>query len=473
MRASILRLIARSLIAILLVGVNPSRVVAAPPFQGQTEHVVQPGETLFRIAQAYGVTVDDIVAANGLPDRDVIHVGQRLLIPITTAAPGVTVSPLPEHSTRYVVQLGDTLFLIAQRYGTTVEAIAQANGIVNPNLIVVGQSLELSTRPQSSVAQTTVHVVLPGETLARIALRYGTTAWAIAQANGLSNPNLIHVGQRLTIPGLDQVALLAPFTGLLLEPTAVTQGQTVVVHVSADREVSLSGSFDGRLVRFVGNDGAYWALIGVHAMAQPGLYPLELAAVDAAGNITRITQGLQVSAGQYPTDYITLPPGKGDLLDPVLLQQEQEKLTAVFGGYRGEKLWQGLLQAPVENPRITSSFGSRRSYDGGPATSYHAGVDFGGAEGTPVYAPAAGVVVLAEPLTVRGNAVIVDHGLGVFTGYWHLAGMAVEVGQSVVPGSLLGYIGNTGLSTGAHLHWELRIGNIAVDPMQWTEQAFP
>lgn len=462
--------------ALLLASIHPGLVAAAPPAQGQTVHVVQPGETLFRIAQTYGVTVDDLVAANNLSDRNVIHVGQQLIVPVAGVP---TTTPPPTRSSNYIVQPGDTLSLIAQRFNTTVAAIAQANGIVNPNVIRVGQSLAVPT-PQDAPpppSQTVVHVVQPGETLARIALRYNTTAWAIAQVNSLSNPNVIHVGQRLVIPGLEgdleETTLLAPFTALLLQPATAAQGQTVAVHVSTDRAVTLGGTFDGRLVRFSGEGNAYWSLIAVHALTTPGPYPLELTAVDASGNTTRITHIVLVTAGEYVTDYITLPPGKGELLDPELLRQEREKLAAVWAVYRPEKLWAGLFQIPVEKPRITSPFGSRRSYNGGPATSYHEGTDFGGSEGTAVYAPAAGIVVLAEELTVRGNAVIVDHGLGVFTGYWHLSGIAVETGQPVAPGSLLGYVGSTGLSTGAHLHWELRLGDAPVDPMQWTEQVFP
>ena len=77
------------------------------------------------------------------------------------------------------------------------------------------------------------------------------------------------------------------------------------------------------------------------------------------------------------------------------------------------------------------------------------------------------MVVLAEPLTVRGNAVILDHGRGVFTGYWHLSEIKVEADQVVNAGDVLGLVGTTGLSTGAHLHWELRIDGVAVDPMQF------
>jgi murein DD-endopeptidase MepM/ murein hydrolase activator NlpD len=79
-------------------------------------------------------------------------------------------------------------------------------------------------------------------------------------------------------------------------------------------------------------------------------------------------------------------------------------------------------------------------------------------------------VALAQPLQVRGNAILLDHGRGIFTGYWHLNELRVAVGQKVAAGDLIGLVGNTGLSTGAHLHWELRINGIAVDPTQFWEE---
>jgi murein DD-endopeptidase MepM/ murein hydrolase activator NlpD len=81
--------------------------------------------------------------------------------------------------------------------------------------------------------------------------------------------------------------------------------------------------------------------------------------------------------------------------------------------------------------------------------------------------------VLAEPLAVRGNAVVLDHGWGMLTGYWHLSTMEVQVGQQVAPGDLIARIGNTGLSTGAHLHWEMWVGGVNVDPLQWLEPLYP
>jgi murein DD-endopeptidase MepM/ murein hydrolase activator NlpD len=106
-------------------------------------------------------------------------------------------------------------------------------------------------------------------------------------------------------------------------------------------------------------------------------------------------------------------------------------------------------------------------------TTYHEGIDLGGITGEPVHAAAAGVVVLAETLQVRGNAVILDHGAGVLSGYYHLDRIAVQAGQRVGQGDLLGAMGATGLVTGSHLHWELRVGGVAVDPREWTEWIFP
>ncbi len=171
-------------------------VLAASPVRADTIHVVQRGETLYSIARHYGVSVDSIVKANGLRDPNFIWVGQRLRIP--TGAP----PPSPGTGiTTYIVKRGDTLAAIAWRYGVTVNAIVAANGLRNPNLIYAGQRLLIPTTAPPQPTQPRVHIVQRGETLSAIAWRYGATVWDIVAANGLRNPNLIYVGQRLTIPG--------------------------------------------------------------------------------------------------------------------------------------------------------------------------------------------------------------------------------------------------------------------------------
>ena len=171
----------------------------APERQG-TVHIVQWGETLGIIAQRYGVTVSAIAQANGISNPNYIYAGQRLIIPTgTTPAPP---APPPGGTTTYVVQRGDTLGAIAARYGTTVNELASLNCLMNPNLIYVGQVLKVPGGPSPAppVENVCIYWVKPGDTLTRIALQYQTTVWALAIANNLANPSFIYVGQQLIIP---------------------------------------------------------------------------------------------------------------------------------------------------------------------------------------------------------------------------------------------------------------------------------
>jgi murein DD-endopeptidase MepM/ murein hydrolase activator NlpD len=121
---------------------------------------------------------------------------------------------------------------------------------------------------------------------------------------------------------------------------------------------------------------------------------------------------------------------------------------------------------------VISPFGTRRSFNGGGFDRFHSGTDFAGAPGTPVLAAAPGIVVLAASLNIRGNATVIDHGWGVFTGYWHQTEQFVSVGDYVTIGQPIGTIGATGRVSGAHLHWELWVNGVPVDPMQWVLQSF-
>lgn len=442
-------------------------VQAAPPLQGEAKvHVVGPGETLYGIALQYGVTVDAIVAANSIADPNRIEVGQRLVIPNASSDAGEATF------VSYTVVPGDTLAIIARRAGTSADALAQANHLVNPNLIYVGQTLLVPSGSSSAVTLGgTVHVVQAGETMARVAARYGLSVWALAQANSIANPSLIYVGQRLLIPSDDTPSSLPlPFLALNLQPQVPIQGQTVQLYVQTNGEVSLDGTFDGRPLFFVGAGGDYRTLIGIYALSSPGVYPLHLKAVSGAQEVS-VRSMLHVTQGSFGLQYLTFSDEKAELLDPDLVAAESARVWEVTTQATLPGLWETTFALPLSGqPQVTASFGTRRSYGGGPATSYHAGVDYSATEGTPVLCPAPGRVVLAETLQVRGNAVIVDHGRGVMTGYWHLSEIDVAVGRQVRTGDVLGKVGNTGLSTGAHLHWELRVMGIPVDPLQWVRE---
>jgi murein DD-endopeptidase MepM/ murein hydrolase activator NlpD len=127
--------------------------------------------------------------------------------------------------------------------------------------------------------------------------------------------------------------------------------------------------------------------------------------------------------------------------------------------------------------QFTSRYGTRRLYHGTGTDltiqGFHTGLDFAGGEGLQIFAPAAGKVVFAAPLTVRGNAVIIDHGLGVYSGFWHQSELLVNVGDIVAQGQVIGLVGGTGRVTGAHLHWEVWVNGIQVNPLDWLNQVYP
>jgi murein DD-endopeptidase MepM/ murein hydrolase activator NlpD len=242
--------------------------------------------------------------------------------------------------------------------------------------------------------------------------------------------------------------------------------------------VSLTGQFDGHSIPFALDGDHYLGLVGVGASPvsgiMPGLHLVVITATQENASPTVVTSNVAILPGHFNSEYIRLSPDLQQLLDPALVAAEREKLNVTWSIFTPARYWNGLFRVPVDKfIRISSPFGTRRSYDGGPFTDYHEGTDFAIPVGTPVYAPADGVVVVAEPLAVRGNAIVIDHGWGVYSGYWHLSEFKVAPGQTVKQGDLIALSGNTGRSTGAHLHWDMRVNGFNVDPLQFTRQVFP
>ena len=258
-----------------------------------------------------------------------------------------------------------------------------------------------------------------------------------------------------------------------LDSAQVLQGHTALVRVIANRPCQLSGStIEDRQLNFVSTgQGEYVTLIGVHALAKPGPQVISIAARTVDGQRLSLSTSLFVLPGDFQEETIVLTPQLEGLLDPELTQPELLRLAEVYAAFTRQVGWSGPFDWPIEGP-VTSDFGTRRQY-GNVTQSFHTGIDIDGETGDTILAPADGVVVLAELLQVRGGAVIIDHGAGVLSGYYHLDEIGVRAGQTLKRGDLLGRMGSTGFSTGSHLHWELRVGGVAVSPSEWTLRAFP
>jgi murein DD-endopeptidase MepM/ murein hydrolase activator NlpD len=485
-------MIRRITVFLVLAGILwlPAFLVAQDVEAGVTIHVVQRGETLFRIALRYGTTVDALVALNGIADPTTIQVGQRLLVPSSEP----TAAPMPE---THVVQPGETLRSIADLYRVSVDELASLNNITDANQIYVGQVLivtshsgELATTipptviptsvpPDDSVDQPSLlYVVQTGDTLFRIARRYGVTVASLAQANSITDPTLIYAGQQLIIPGFEtpELALDLPevISSVDVIPLILVEGQTGEFRITTVSPTNLSATFMGKALSVASdqNNTVHIMLVGVPVFTSPGVYPLELNVVDESGTQTPLSINIQIVSGNYGRESIRLQAGQTDLLDPNVEGPEQNLVQSVMSKFTATRYFDEPMSLPAA-AGISSPFGRNRSYNGGPFDHFHSGTDFSGAPGTPVMAAAPGIVVLADHLNIRGNATIIDHGWGVFTGYWHQSAQYVNVGDMVSTGQVIGAIGATGRVTGPHLHWELWVSGVPVDPMQWVKQSFP
>lgn len=351
--------------------------------------VVRPGDTLWGLAQRHGTTVDALRAANGLA-QDTLRPGMALHLPTgSTAAP-----------TTYTVQLGDTLFDIAVAFDLSVDDLIAFNDL-DGSVIRPGQVLELGAQ---DAPEPLVVTVTPGDSLWRIARRFDTSSAVIAQANGLSPTSTLHPGDRLLIPGR--------YAG-----GGVDQGGATAPTITVAPGESL------------------WTIAR--------RYNTTVAALMSANDLT----DTKLMAGQV----LRIVPG-ADLVRAGVARPQS--------GVSAAMVW------PIVGP-ITSRFGYRRLRIGG--SNMHYGLDIDGETGDPIRAAVSGVVTYAGWRGGYGLLVVVESGDTEYY-YAHASEIFVRTGDPVVTGQTIALVGNTGRSTGSHLHFEIRVDGSPVDPLPVLEQ---
>jgi len=249
-------------------------------------------------------------------------------------------------------------------------------------------------------------------------------------------------------------------------PQEVRQGDVLSIEVKTKAKVvSVAGDWAGTPIYFYEQKrGKFAGIAGVDLVTSPGPHLLRVAVEDRKGGSSEQVFELQVEAGGFEVQHLKLPPEMVDLQGEALRRvlADNKRLMEIFNQVRPERLWHLPFIKPVEGP-ITSPFGLRRVING-QDRSPHNGVDIGAALGTEVVACNSGLVVFAQELYLSGKTIIIDHGFGLYSMYFHLSEMRVAEGDQVEIGHCIGLVGATGRVTGPHLHWGIRLLKARVDP---------
>jgi murein DD-endopeptidase MepM/ murein hydrolase activator NlpD len=278
----------------------------------------------------------------------------------------------------------------------------------------------------------------------------------------------VFVALALAVCALDTIVVGQGTTALTvsLSSRTIEPGSVVLLTVKSTTPLTtLSGRAFARPVRLWMESPLEWkGFAAADLEAKPGAYGVDLTGAPAAGAAVSGKAMLTVVRKQYETrrlrvgnEFVNPPQAEADRI-----ASEAKRLAALFT-QATPRAWRGPFQVPVPGT-ATSSFGRLTVLNGEPR-GRHQGADFRADTGTPVLAPNAGRVVLAEDLYFSGNTVVIDHGLGLFSLLAHLSRIDVTAGRDVVRGQVVGESGATGRVTGPHLHWALRLSEFSVNPL--------
>jgi len=446
-------------------------------------YIVQEGDSLWDIAYRFGLSLDSLANSNGITDASQLTIGDELVIPGLEGIQG--------YLTTVNVSYGETLRSLSRKHQIPEEMLMKLNRLTTSYELYVDRSMVI-LEPKLNEGHLKRESINPGQSLFEKAVSQDINPWSYIIDNNLSGTWSVLPGEVLhmvsakedgsisiSTTGLEPSAFPETIAEISINPLPAIQGKTEVLRISSDINLEIDGSIlEQELVFFQEQGGEYIGIQGIHAMIDPGIYPLNLQISSMGSNAGSasfsFSQPIYVKSGGYAFDpVLEVSP---ETIDPAVTRPEDAQWAALFAPLTAEKLWDGTFKSPVPPDFAEcwpSLYGNRRSYNGSPYEYFHTGLDFCGGVGTQIFAPAAGQVVFAGPLTVRGNATVINHGWGIYSAYMHQSEILVNVGDVVEPGQVIGLVGGTGRVTGPHLHWEIWAGGIQVDPMDWLNQSYP
>jgi hypothetical protein len=250
-------------------------------------------------------------------------------------------------------------------------------------------------------------------------------------------------------------------------PASPRQGDVVMLLVRVDAaDQKVEGTLGGRPLAFFGVGAAdRAALAGIDLDTPAGSLQWEVRCGDGQGPTRRLAGMVQVVPRDFPVQYLTLPPRMVDLDAETERRAlgEASRLRAVYDTVTPERFWTGPFGRPVAGDGPGNGFGARRVINNKPRAP-HAGIDFAAAVGTPVLAANRGRVALVGEFFFPGRLVVLDHGLGLHTLYFHLDRIDVAEDALVERGDVIGTVGATGRATGPHLHFGAQVRQARIDP---------
>ena len=249
---------------------------------------------------------------------------------------------------------------------------------------------------------------------------------------------------------------------------SLKQGEVLLVNVTDKKGINtLSGTMFNKPVHFYKNSTGkkYTALVGIDMDTKPDRYKLTMLIEDNNGEKATKEYRIKVKPANFGTQKLTLPPSKVTLDEETLqkVEIEKEKIGKVWELFMEGRLWDGNFIQPVAG-EMSDNFGLRRIING-EQKSPHTGVDIDAPEGAPVLASNSGRAIFTDDQFFSGRTLIIDHGLGLFTMYFHLSEILVTEGAPVKKGDIIAKVGKTGRATGPHLHWGVRLNGARINPL--------